>query len=79
MTSISANKVKNNLAELLERTAKGESITITQHGVAIAVLQPPHCGENRKAKDAITKIKRFRSKHRLNGMTVRDMIEEGRP
>ena len=79
MTSIAANKVKENISELLERTAKGESITITRRGVAIAVLQPPHCGENRKTKDAITKIKRLRSKHHLNGMKIRDMIKEGRP
>lgn len=78
MTTIAANKVKESVTQLLERASKGESITITRRGVAIAILQPAGPEKRLKTSDAITQLKRFRRKHRLNGQTVREMIEEGR-
>lgn len=79
MTTIAADKVKESITQLLERASKGESITITRRGIAIAVLQPPPSERPRKTSEAITQLKKFRRKNRLNRQTVREMIENGRP
>ncbi len=78
MTTIAANKVKESVTQLLERASKGESITITKRGVAIAVLQPASPERRRKTSEAITQLKKFRRKNRLGEQTVREMIEDGR-
>jgi len=41
MDKVGAYEAKTHLPELLERVIKGERITITRHGVPVAVLQPP--------------------------------------
>ena len=41
MVSVGAYEAKTNLSKLLERVIRGEKITITKHGVPLAVLQPP--------------------------------------
>jgi len=76
--TVGAYEAKTHLPKLLERVAKGERITITKHGTSVAVLQP--VGHARKAdpRVVIAKLKAFRKRHRLNGLSLRDMIEAGR-
>lgn len=78
MKSIGAYEAKTHLPELLERVAKGEKITITKHGVPVATLQPADAAKKIPVREIIDQMKRFRSGHRLGGLSVRDMIEEGR-
>ena len=40
MDTVGAYEAKTHLSKLLERVAKGEHITITKHGIPVAVLQP---------------------------------------
>ncbi len=40
METVGAYEAKTHLPQLLERVTKGERITITKHGVPVAVLQP---------------------------------------
>ena len=40
METVGAYEAKTHLPKLLERVRKGDRITITKHGVPIAVLQP---------------------------------------
>jgi prevent-host-death family protein len=40
METIGAYEAKTHLPKLLERVAEGERITITKHGVPVAVLEP---------------------------------------
>ena len=40
METVGAYEAKTHLPKLLERVSKGERITITKHGVPVAVLQP---------------------------------------
>jgi len=76
MSLVGAYEAKTHLPQLLERVAGGERITITKHGHSVAVLQPVEGGEN--VSDAIRGLKAFRSGKRLNGLSVKGMIEEGR-
>ena len=62
----------------MKRVAKGESFTITKHGVPVAVLQAPETGVNYPVKEIIDKLLKFRKKHSLNTLSIREMIEEGR-
>jgi len=78
MKYIGAYEARTHLSELLERVAKGEKITITKYGVPVATLQPANATKKTPIREIIDQMKRFRSEHRLNGLSVRDMIEEGR-
>ena len=78
METIGAYEAKTHLPKLLERVIKGERITITKHGVPVAVLQPPESIRRTEPKQVIAELREFRRKHRLDGLSLRDMIEEGR-
>ena len=78
METIGAYDAKTHLPKLLERVIKGEKITITKHGVPVAVLQPPLSLRKTEPKKVIAELRKFRDKHSLKGLSIRDMIEEGR-
>lgn len=66
------------LAQLLERVARGERITITQRGVPVAVLVPPEQSPKRSVREVFAAIDEIAERNRLNGLSIREMIEEGR-
>jgi prevent-host-death family protein len=78
MESIGAYEAKTHLSELLERVAKGERITITKHGVPIAVLVPVEARPRPDVAAVIEEIKRTRQGRSLGGLKIKDLIEEGR-
>jgi len=78
MEKVGAYEAKTHLSKLLERVAEGERITITKHGVPIAILQPYDPEKNVDTEDVIMQLRDFREKNRLNGLSIREMIEEGR-
>jgi prevent-host-death family protein len=78
MDSVGAYEAKTQLSKLLERVMKGERITITKHGVPVAILQPPDPGKSGDIKTVIFEIFRYRDKHSLKGYSLKDLIEEGR-
>jgi len=78
MESVGAYEAKTHLPKLLERVMKGERITITRHGVPVAVLQPPAATATGDVQSVIAEIHKFRSKQNLGGFSIREMIEEGR-
>lgn len=78
METVGAYEAKTHLPKLLERVLKGERITITKHGVPVAVLQPPDPQKNVDTKSVIAQLRKFRDKHSLGGLSIREMIEEGR-
>ncbi|GAB4127580.1 MAG: type II toxin-antitoxin system prevent-host-death family antitoxin [Acidobacteriota bacterium] len=78
MAKVGAYEAKTHLAQLLERVAKGERITITRHGVPVAILQPIDAARATPVREVIDELKRFRIGHRLDGLSLREMIEAGR-
>ena len=74
-----AYEAKTHLPKLLELVSKGERITITKHGVPVAVLQPVEPSRQLNTKQIIEELKVFRGQHRLNGLSIKEMVEEGRP
>lgn len=78
METVGAYEAKTHLPKLLERVIKGERITITKHGVPVAVLQPVDFQKRMDPKQVIAEIRDFRENHSLKGLSIREMIEEGR-
>jgi prevent-host-death family protein len=78
MDTVGAYHAKTHLSSLLERVADGERIVIEKHGVPVAALTPVPPSKRQPAKRVIAELKRFRAGHRLDGLSVREMIEEGR-
>jgi len=79
MQSVGAYEAKTHLAQLLDQVAQGETITITRHGVPVATLQPAGRPSLAPVREVIAELKRFRREHRLDGLSIRELIEEGRP
>lgn len=75
---VGAYEAKTHLPKLLERVSKGERLTITKHGVPVAVLMPVISHQARPTGEVISELKKFRADHYLNGLSLREMIEEGR-
>lgn len=79
MSNVGAFEAKTHLPALLERVQKGEHITITKHGVPVAMLVPAQSGIHKEHKEVIAQIKEFgRNRTLPGGETVRDLIQEGR-
>ncbi len=78
MRRIGAYEAKTHLPKLLDEVAQGEAITITKHGVAVAVLGPVSRPASMTPAQAIAGLRAFRRAHRLDGISVRELIDEGR-
>jgi prevent-host-death family protein len=77
MREIGAYEAKTHLPRLLDEVAAGESITITKHGRPVAVLVPARPART-AATAAAESLVAFRRKNRLNGIRIRELIDEGR-
>jgi prevent-host-death family protein len=78
MEKVGAYEAKTHLPKLLERVAKGHRITITKHGVPVAVLGPYDPEKSVDIEVVIRQLYEFRENNSLSGLTIREMIEEGR-
>jgi prevent-host-death family protein len=77
MKSIGAYEAKTHLPRLLDEVAAGERITITKHGRPVAALVPVREPRSRAAAAAAGLIA-FRRTHRLAGVGLRELVDEGR-
>jgi prevent-host-death family protein len=78
-TVVGSFEAKTHLSSLLERVSRGERITITKHGVPIALLVPVDSVPGRDLNAVIDQLKAFgRGRTLPKGVTIRDLIEEGR-
>lgn len=78
METIGAYEAKTHLPQLLERVSRGDRITITKHGVPVAVLQPYDPDKRIDVAAVIAELRAFRAQNRLDDLTIQDMIAEGR-
>ena len=79
LTTTSLHKARKHLSRLIEQVAQGEQIIITRRGIPVAVLSPAggsmHSAEIRQA---IEELRALRKGVLLAGLSIREMIEEGR-
>lgn len=78
METIGAFAAKTHLSELLDRVARGEKITITKHGVPVAVMLPVDPQPKQNRHESIQALKEFRAKHALGTVSLQSLIVEGR-
>ena len=78
MRRIGSYEAKLHLPRLLDEVERGETITITKHGVPVAVLAPLVGSGSTGVREATAGLRAFRSGHDLRGVTIRELIDEGR-
>jgi prevent-host-death family protein len=78
MRVIGAYEAKTHLPRLLDEVAKGKSITIAKHGVPVAMLVPVSEARRHGTRDVIEALKEFRRGKTLGGVSVRELVDEGR-
>jgi len=78
MLRVGAYEAKTRLSQLIDEAARGEEIIITKHGVPVAALIPVAGPRQKDPQAAIAAIKDFRRGRRLAGLSMREMIDEGR-
>lgn len=81
MKTVGCYEAKTHLSRLLDEVANGETITITKYGVPVAMIVPAE-PQRHAPKVVIEEWRKYRQEHNSAlgpGLTIREMIEEGRP
>ncbi len=78
MKTVGAYEAKTHLPKLLSRVAKGERITITRHGVPVAILAPVGSRDRKLPSELIEEIREFRRGRDISLGEIRSAIDEGR-
>lgn len=79
MAEVGAYEAKTHLSDLLDRVERGERITITRHGKAVAHLVPLPGHPGHTVDEAVKGLVSFRREHALGpGLSVKELIAEGR-
>ena len=78
MAKIGAFEAKTHLSNLLDQVERGVTITITRHGRPVARLIPIAGSSRDERRRAIAELKQLRAGQTLGGLSVRELIDEGR-
>lgn len=78
MKTVGAFEAKTHFNQLLARAAAGESIRITRRGIPVAALVPAGDDGPTDLKAVVEEIRKVRQGARLRGLTIRELIDEGR-
>ncbi len=78
MKTVGTFEAKTHLSELLARVSKGESIRITRRGIPVAKLVPAEEGEQKDLNKIVREIGEISKGASLGGLTIRELINEGR-
>ncbi len=78
MKQVGVYEAKTHLARLLDEVERGERVTITRHGRPVAELVPFSERPKRSVDEVIDAIREHRRGNRLDGLSIKEMIEEGR-
>lgn len=74
---VGAYEAKTRLSALLDEVEKGQSVTISRHGVPVAVLMPANRPVTPTPEETVAALRAFR-RGRTLGASVTDLIAEGR-
>lgn len=78
MKSVGAFEAKTHFSSLLAGVERGEEITITRRGRPVARLVPAVAASERDFADVVRRLKAARAETSLGGLSLRELIEEGR-
>jgi prevent-host-death family protein len=75
---VGAFEAKTKLSQLLELVRQGERVTITKHGVPVAVLVPPREVRRERTADVVRELTEIRQRTKRGRETLRKLREAGR-
>lgn len=78
MRHVEIYEAKAHFAQLLKAVERGETIIVTRRGKPIAHIVPAPTDRREKAKEAVAKIRALRKGLGLAGLTLKELIDEGR-
>jgi prevent-host-death family protein len=80
MKTVGSYEAKTHLPALLDRVARGETITITRHGKPVAQLVPVASETSPDVRKVVQEMLAYRDRQNrtLGGISVRELVEEGR-
>ncbi|HKH49876.1 MAG TPA: type II toxin-antitoxin system prevent-host-death family antitoxin [Thermoanaerobaculia bacterium] len=78
MRSVGAYEAKTHLSQLIEEVSRGEQVAITKNGTPVALLVPVPSRQRPDVREVIRQLREFRRGITLDGLSTREMIEEGR-
>jgi prevent-host-death family protein len=80
MTTMSFYEARTHFSELLDQVAKGKKILITRRGKPAALLSPPPAEAAKDVRQVVKDMLEYRDRQKrtLGGISVRELIEEGR-
>lgn len=78
MITVGAFEAKTHLSTLLEKVSQGEEVIITRHGKPVARLVPVVMAERSRVDQSIAKLKALRKGMRLDGLSWKELRDEGR-
>lgn len=76
MNTVGSYEAKTHLPQLIDRVLQGETIQITRHGVPVANLAP--IDKRLNSTDVIRELRQFRKGKKLEGISAKSLISEGR-
>ncbi|MGB0360290.1 MAG: type II toxin-antitoxin system Phd/YefM family antitoxin [Endozoicomonas sp.] len=78
MITVGTFEAKTHLSNLLEQVINGEEILITKHGKPVARLIPEITANRIKIDEVIAQLKAVRQGVRLDGLSWKELRDEGR-
>lgn len=79
MKEVGAFEAKNRLGTLLDWVEAGEEVAITRRGKVVARMVPPEApSDPERGRQAAARIRAMRKGVTLGGLSIRDLIDEGR-
>ena len=79
MITVGVFEAKTHLSTLLDRVAAGEEVVITKHGRPVARLIGAQNIDRVRVNDALEKLKTLRKGTTLDGLSWKELRDEGRP
>ena len=81
MREIGAFEAKTKLGQLLDWVEAGEEVVITRRGKAVARMVPPGYAtvDRERTHAAAERIREMRKGAKLGGLSIKGLINEGRP
>ncbi len=76
--TVTTEEVAARWPNLMEKIEEGEKITITRQGVPVANVVPVPEPPKKTSAEAVDHLLALRKGIRLNGLSIREMIDEGR-
>jgi len=77
---VGAFEAKNRLGQVLDWVEAGEEVVITRRGKVVARVVPPSMAFDRdRGRRAAARIREMRKGVTLGGLSIKDLVNEGRP